>query len=240
MATVSLNSPSSYLTGALCLLKLNNKIVGFSNGINYQIRIESRTTNAIDNIHPLEIYPYKINISGQIHNFIVTDLSPTRMKIMPTIDNIMLGKYLKIEVYQKMDDKTLKKMISFPKSFIVDRAESHPASQTSRSTLTFLSTSWEDGDVNTPNKQEEYFLEQSKLNEVWKHLEPFENEQYVPDMAREYVSGTMKAFGASAFNQGVMDRVIDYSVKGVEVASYIGMNWAEDEAIMNSAKNQKK
>lgn len=240
MAQIALNSPNSYMTGAMCLLKVNGKVVGFANGINFQVRIENRSLNTIDNIHPLEIYPYRTNISGQLHNFVVAGLSPTRMKIMPIIDNILISKYVTIEVYKKNTNGTLEKLVTFPKSMIVDRAETHPAGNVSRVTLTFVSTSWEDGDINTPSKQEPYSYKESKVRDVWNHLEPFENEQYVPDMAREYVSGSLKAFGQGEWADKYADRGIDYSVKAIEVGSYIAMDWKEDEAIMNSAKNQKK
>ena len=238
MATVKLNSPSAYLTGAICVIKLNDKIVGFSNGINYQIRIEARQTNAIDSIHPLEIYPYKVNINGQIHNFMVNNLSPTRMKVMPIIENILISKYVSVEVYRKDVEGNLHKVVTFPKSLIIDRSETIPAGQAARQTLTFTATSWEDHD--TEGKQKPYtYDDNEETRNVIKYLEPLENRAYVPDLAREYVTGTIRSVGSSR-GADLSDSIIHYSTKALEVSRYIGMDWDEDENLINTVKNQKK
>jgi hypothetical protein len=244
-------SPKSFLTGSLCILKLNDKIIGFSKGINYQIRIEYRKNKTIDYIYPVEVYPYSTNVGGQIRNFIITDLNPTRMKVQPIIDNILLNKYIDIQVYRKDDEGKLVPFISFPKSAIIDRSESFSAGETSYSTLTFISTSWKD--ISESNEQQAYQYDQEKLKEAHNYLKSFENQTYVPDFIRDTVTGSLSGLGLDmdlnknnnkiGMTGPLMNNInkgVDYATKDVEVVSYLSMNWDEDEEVINQVKNNKK
>lgn len=252
-------SPENFLTGARCVLKMRGKIIGFAFGISYQIRIEQRPNFVIDSIYPVEIYPWRVNVNGQVFNFRLMGLSATKMRLQPTYDNVLISKYVTIEIYNKDTDvpNNLSPIITFDKAMIVDRSESYSSESVVQTSLTFTSIGWSDADTKFI-KGFEY--DESKLSQINQMLRPYENEVYVPQVANNVISGAQNIVnkissvssiaGATGFISGnslasfnnkldKANQYIGYATKAVEVASYLTMDWEEDEKIINQVKNIK-
>lgn len=143
----SLKPMAKYLSGARCVLKINNKIIGFAFAISWNIRTEAVEIETIDDYLPYEIAPQRISVNGTISGFRIPGSGPTQDLIQADIASFLHQRYVEIEVRDSQTDNII---FVTKKALITGRQENVRSDSLSDMSLTFKAIGW--ADERTPKK----------------------------------------------------------------------------------------
>lgn len=137
----SLKPMAKYFSGARCVLKINNKIIGFAFAISWNIRTEAVEIETIDDYLPYEIAPQRISVNGTISGFRIPGSGPTQDLIQTDIASFLHQRYIEIEVRDSQTDNII---FATKKALITGRQENVRSDSLSDMSLTFKAIGWAD------------------------------------------------------------------------------------------------
>jgi hypothetical protein len=129
---LSTRPSAKYASGARCILKINNKIVGFAFAISWRANTTHTEINTIDDYTAYELAPQRVTVEGTISLLHIPGVSSSTELWQPDILSFLFHKYLSIEVRDVKNDALL---FATDQAVIVSRAEDHRVDQLSNVTL---------------------------------------------------------------------------------------------------------
>lgn len=141
---LSLKSMAKYLTGARCVVKINNKIAAFAFQISWNIQTTATEIRTVDDYMPWELAPKHVIVNGTIgalhipgNGFFANSDAPLQSNVL----NFLQQQYITIEVRDSQTDN----LIFFTnKAMIVGRSEMYQAEQLGSVTLQWRAIGWRD------------------------------------------------------------------------------------------------
>lgn len=165
---------AKYLTGARCVLKVNNEIIGFAFAISWNINTSVTEIRTIDNVLPYELAPKQIEVTGSISAFRIPGSGPTQKLLQTDMLNHLHQRYIQIEVHDSQSDNLIFRTNN---ALVVGRSESIRTGQMAEMTLNFRAIGWADerspelykdvGAGNTVNNSGSNSLD--NLKDAWKN-----------------------------------------------------------------------
>lgn len=132
---------AKYSSGARCVLKINNNLVGFAFGITWRINTLYTEINTIDDYVPAELAPQRVTVEGTISALHIPGQSATASFWQPDLLSFLFHKYITIEVKDSQTDELL---FYTSNAVIVSRTEDIKVDQLSNVTLSFKAIGWRD------------------------------------------------------------------------------------------------
>jgi hypothetical protein len=137
----SLKPMAKYLSGARCILRINNKIVGFAFSVSWNISTEATEINTIDDYLPYELAPSRISVTGSISGFRIPGSGPTEKLFHADVLNFLHQQYVQIEVKDSTTDNTI---FFTNRALITSRSENVPTNDLATILLNFKAIGWRD------------------------------------------------------------------------------------------------
>jgi hypothetical protein len=117
---LSTRQTAKYASGARCVLKINNQLVGFAFSISWRINTQSIEINTIDDYLPHELAPQRITVDGSMGMLHIPGQSVGISLWQPDLLNFLYQQYISIEVRDSATDQLL---FYTNKAMITSRAE---------------------------------------------------------------------------------------------------------------------
>ena len=138
---LSTRPTAKYMSGARCILRVNDRIVAFAFGVSWRIQTAYRELNTIDNPLPEELVPQAIKVDGTISALHVPGASVGVLLWQPDTIGFLFHKYIKIEV---RDSKTNQLLFYAPRAVITSRQEEIRVDQLANVNLNFAAIGFRD------------------------------------------------------------------------------------------------
>jgi len=138
---------AKYVSGARVILKVNDRLMGFSFGISWDITTDYKEINTIDDYQSWELVPTRISVNGTISGFHLPDKSPSLIGIQSDLISFLFDKYLTIEVRDSATDSLL---FYTNKAVIVNRSETINAENLATLNLRFKAIGFKEGAMEYP------------------------------------------------------------------------------------------
>lgn len=132
---------AKYASGARCILKINDQIVGFAFGVSWRINTTAVEINTIDNYFPAELVPQRITVEGTISALHIPGTSATTEGWQGDALSFLFHNYITIEVRDSVTDSIL---FLTRKAMIVSRQEEVRVDSLASVTLSFRAIGWRD------------------------------------------------------------------------------------------------
>lgn len=129
------------LTGARCILKVNQKVFAFAFSVSWNIETQVDEIWTIDDWNPYELAPKRCRVSGTIGSFHVPGKGPTKELIQANILSFMMHKYITIEV---RDRSTNILLFRTNRAMITSRQQSNTNGDISKMNLNFVGIGFQD------------------------------------------------------------------------------------------------
>ena len=137
----SLRPQGKYMTGARCIIKINNKIAGFAFAVSWNIRTDQDEVWGIDEYTPYEYAPKRVTVDGTLGMFHIPGKGPSAELIQSNILSFMAHRYVTLRVE---DQRTGAVLFKSDKVVITNRSQTIQAEQMSQITLTWRAIGWRD------------------------------------------------------------------------------------------------
>lgn len=138
---------AKYMSGARCILKVNNKISAFAFGISWRINTNAMENNTIDDYTPYEFVPQRVTVEGTITGLHIPGQSAGTELWQADVLSFLSHKYITIEVRDIATDSLL---FFTKKAMIVSRSEDIKVDQLSSIQLSFKAIGFRDERDPTP------------------------------------------------------------------------------------------
>lgn len=138
---IALKPMAKYLTGARCILKINNEIIGFAFAISWNINTSVTEIRTIDDVLPYELAPKQVEVTGSISGFRIPGSGPTQKLIQTDMLNHLHQRYIQIEVRDSQTDNLI---FQTNNALIIGRSETIRTGQMAEMTLNFRAIGWAD------------------------------------------------------------------------------------------------
>ena len=148
---------AKYSSGARCVLKINNQIVGFAFQISWRINTVQEEIFTIDDYLPYELAPRRISVEGTLGMFRIPGQGASAEYIQSNLLSFMTHRYISIEV---RDSATNDLLFYTPKAAITSRMEDIKSDDLNRVTMSFKAIGWQDEKV--PKTQDTQKMKQFK------------------------------------------------------------------------------
>lgn len=129
---LSTRPSAKYASGARCILKMNNQIVGFAFAISWRANTLHQEIHTIDDYMAYELAPQRVTVEGTISMLHIPGISATTESWQPDILSFLFHKYISIEVRDVANDALL---FATDQAVIISRSEDHKVDQLSNVTL---------------------------------------------------------------------------------------------------------
>ena len=136
----STRQSAKYASGARCILKINNKVVGFAFGISWRINTHIVENNTIDDYMPYELIPQRVAVDGTISALHIPGTSPGTELWQPDALNFLFQQYITIEVR----DITDQLLFFTNKAMITSRSEDIRVDQLANIQLSWIAIGFQD------------------------------------------------------------------------------------------------
>lgn len=140
---------AKYASGARCILRINNQLVGFAFQVSWRINTQQDEIITIDDYTPYELAPNKITVEGNLGMFHIPGRGASAEHIQANLLSFMTHRYISIEV---RDTATNDLLFYTSKAAITSRMEDIKSDDIARVTLSFKAIGWQD--EKTPKLQE--------------------------------------------------------------------------------------
>ena len=130
-----------FITGARCILKVNNQLFGFAFNISWRIHTDVAEIRTIDDYMPHEFAPTMIHVDGTIGAFRIPGRGPTAEFQQASILSFPFHKYITIEV---RDEVTNSLLFYTDRAVITTRAEDISNDRLSTVQLQWKAIGWKD------------------------------------------------------------------------------------------------
>jgi hypothetical protein len=140
----SLKPVAKYMSGARCVLKINDELIGFAFNVSWNIQTTVTEIRTIDDYLPYELAPKHVIVTGTIGALHIPGagfLDDSDHPMQSNTVNFLRQKYISIEVRDSQSDALL---FMTRKALIIGRAESISVEQLSQVTLQFRAIGWID------------------------------------------------------------------------------------------------
>ena len=138
---VSTKPMAKYLSGARCILRMNNQVVGFAFGISWTRSTDATEINTIDDYLPYELAPSRITVNGTLSMFRIPGSGPGVKGMQTSVLNFMQQRYIEIEVRDTHTDN----LIFFTKkAMVTSRTEYIKSDALAEMTLNFKAIGYAD------------------------------------------------------------------------------------------------
>lgn len=127
---------AKYITGARCVLKINDKICGFAFNVGWNIRTEYVEISEIDNFLPVELAPKRVYVDGYLKALRQPLRGPVAENWQANILGFLSNKYIALEVRDSVTDALL---FYSNKIMITGRSEDYQVDQLGSVSLTWKS-----------------------------------------------------------------------------------------------------
>jgi hypothetical protein len=135
---------AKYLSGARCILKINNRPVGFAFAVQWRIDTLYAEINAVDNPLPEELVPKAIKVSGSISALHIPGQGAGVQLWQPDVLSFLFHQYLTIEV---RDRTTGSLLFLATKAVITSRQEDIRVDDLAQVSLNFQAIGYQDEKV---------------------------------------------------------------------------------------------
>jgi hypothetical protein len=129
---LSTRPSAKYASGARCILKMNNQIVGFAFAISWRANTMHQEIHTIDDYMAYELAPQRMTVEGTISLLHIPGISASTESWQPDVLSFLFHKYISIEVRDVATDALL---FATDQAVIISRAEEHKVDQLSNVTL---------------------------------------------------------------------------------------------------------
>lgn len=129
---LSTKPTAKYASGARCILKINNKVVGFAFSVSWRINTINTEINTIDDYEPYELAPQRVSVEGTISALHIPGQGVTAELWQPDILSFLFHRYIRIEVRDSQNDALL---FATDKAVIISRSEESRVDQLNSVTL---------------------------------------------------------------------------------------------------------
>jgi hypothetical protein len=137
----SLRPQGKYMTGARCVIKVNQRIAGFAYAVTWNIRTEQDEINVIDEWTPYEYAPKRVIVDGTLSMFHIPGKGPSVELIQSNILSFMGHRYITLRVE---DQRTGAVLFKSDRVVVTGRSQNMQADQISTIQLTWKAIGWED------------------------------------------------------------------------------------------------
>jgi hypothetical protein len=138
---LSTRPTAKYSSGARCILKVNDKVVGFAFGISWKITTQNTEIMTIDDYLPYELAPQRVFVEGTISALHIPGQSATVELWQPDVLSFLFHKYISIEVRDSQTDQVL---FATRKAVITSKVEEVKVDQLSNVSLSWKAIGWLD------------------------------------------------------------------------------------------------
>jgi len=138
---LSVKPMAKYLSGARCVLRMNNKIVGFAFAISWRIATSVTPIHTIDNYEDHELAPKRIDVNGSISGFRIPGSGPGDLLLQPDVLSFLHQRYVEIEVRDSATDNLI---FYTSKALITNRSENVRTGSLAEMTLDFTAIGFRD------------------------------------------------------------------------------------------------
>lgn len=138
---LSTRPTATYMSGARCVLKMNDKICGFAFGITWKISTNYTEINTIDDYLPYELAPQRVQVEGTLSALHIPGQNSTTQLWQPDVLSFLFHKYVSIEVRDVQTDQLL---FATRKAMITSKTEDIKVDALSNVTLTWRAIGWID------------------------------------------------------------------------------------------------
>lgn len=138
---ISTRPIAKYMSGARCVLKINDKVAAFAFAISWRVQTNYREVNTIDNILPEEMMPQSIKVDGSISALHIPGQGPGTQLWQPDVLSFLFHQYIKIEVRDSQTDQLL---FYAPRAVITTRQEELRVDQLANVSLNFMAIGFRD------------------------------------------------------------------------------------------------
>lgn len=143
----SLKPLAKYASGARCMLRINNEIVGFAFAISWRITTSVTEINTIDDYAPYEFAPQRVSVDGSMSLLHIPGTSAGTELWQPDMLSFLFNRYITIEVRDAQSDELL---FATDKAMVVSRSEDHRVDDLASVTLQWRAIGFMD--ERTPEK----------------------------------------------------------------------------------------
>lgn len=138
---ISTRPSAKYMSGARCILKINNRPVGFAFGIAWRIDTLFTEITVIDNPLPEELVPKAIKVTGSISALHIPGLGAGIQLWQADVLSFLFHQYITIEV---RDSSTNTLLFFAPKAVIISRQEDIKVDELAQVSLSFQAIGFRD------------------------------------------------------------------------------------------------
>lgn len=138
---ISTRPVAKYMSGARCILKINDKIAAFAFGVSWRINTTYKEINTIDNPLPEEFVPQMIKVEGSITALHIPGQGVGAQLWQPNVLSFLFHQYIRIEV---RDSQTNQLLFYAPKAVITTRQEEIRVDQLANVSLNFMAIGFRD------------------------------------------------------------------------------------------------
>lgn len=140
IGSISAKPEAKYLTGARCVIKVNNKLVGFAFSVNWNIQTDNQEIFTIDDYLPAELAPKVITVSGSLSTFVIPGRSTTSELLQSNVLSFMMNKYITLEV---SDSATGTLVFKTNKAVVVGQQTTMQSGQLAITQLAWKAIGWQ-------------------------------------------------------------------------------------------------
>lgn len=138
---ISTRPTAKYASGARCILKINDQIVGFAFGVSWRISTNFVEINTIDDYLPYELAPQRVSVEGTISALHIPGQSATTQLWQGDVLSFMFNRYFTLEVRDSQTDALL---FQAPRCVITSRTEEVRVDQLNNVSLSWKAIGWLD------------------------------------------------------------------------------------------------
>jgi len=143
---------AKYTSGARCVIRVNNRIVGFAFQASWRINTVQEEIFTIDDYLPYELAPQRISVEGTLGMWHIPGQGASAEYTQSNVLSFMTHRYISIEI---RDSATNDLLFQTSKAAITSRIEDVKTDELNRITLSFKAIGWQDEKAPTPQKTQE-------------------------------------------------------------------------------------
>jgi len=136
----SLKETAKYHTGPRCVIKVNNRLVGFAFSVSWNIQTENQEIRTIDDYFPVELAPSMVSVSGTLGTFVIPGRSATSELLQSNALSFMMNKYITLEI---SDSATGTLLFKTNKAVVTGQTTNIQADQMSVTQLNWKAIGWQ-------------------------------------------------------------------------------------------------
>ena len=140
IGNISSKPEAKFHTGARCVIKVNNKLVGFAFSVSWKVQTDNQEIFTVDDYLPAELAPRSISVSGTLGMFVIPGRSAASEILQSNVLSFMMNKYISLEI---SDSATGTILFKTNKAVVVGQQTTIQSGQLSISQLAWKAIGWQ-------------------------------------------------------------------------------------------------